>query len=158
VSRRGGDVRAAAAAELEGSGFGSRADLNAWLELCGWLDDPGADPDLYSWIGGCGWVRTDAVEIKRRSRAVAPLQSSAPRFLTLREAGALVRAAPETIRYWIWQGRLQAYKPGGAVLVREDELLALVESREACKLRASSTLSTRRVLNGRRVDSRATQR
>jgi excisionase family DNA binding protein len=59
-----------------------------------------------------------------------------PRYLTLREAAEIVRTAPETIRYWIWQGRLKGYKPGRSVLVREDELHALIESSETRAPRA----------------------
>jgi excisionase family DNA binding protein len=128
---RGGDVRKAAAAELACSGFASRSELEQWLALCSWLDDPDSDPSAYVWLpDGTGWVPVAAVEVStgRRRSAVELPPNGAPRFLTLQEAGAMVRAAPETIRYWIWQGRLQAYKPGGAVLVREDELLELCNS------------------------------
>jgi excisionase family DNA binding protein len=125
---KGGDVRTVAASRLEGSGFGSRAELAEWLQFVAWCDDQDGDPDAYSWVGGYGWVPTELVELKRRGRSLAPLPSAAPRFLTLREAGALVRQAPETIRYWIWKGRLPSYKPGGNVLVREDELLELCNS------------------------------
>lgn len=50
------------------------------------------------------------------------------RYLKLTEASELCSTAPETLRFWIWQGKLRAYKPGRHVLVREDELRAHVES------------------------------
>jgi excisionase family DNA binding protein len=60
-------------------------------------------------------------------------------LLTLAEAGALVRTPPETIRRWIWEGKLTAYKPGKHQLVKEAELLALVEKSESTKKRAART-------------------
>jgi excisionase family DNA binding protein len=62
---------------------------------------------------------------------------SAAGLLTLREASLLARTPSETIRYWIWQGRLVAFKPGRTVLIKESELLALVASRETKKIRAA---------------------
>jgi len=132
--------------DLTGSGFASRAELAAWLAFVAWCDDPDADPSAYSYVGGYGWAPTEAVELKRRARTLTPPASSAPRFLTLREAGALVRVAPETIRYWIWRGRLQAYKPGGSVLVREDDLLTLCNSPKTRHYRQGPTRRQRPVL------------
>jgi excisionase family DNA binding protein len=78
-------------------------------------------------------------------RTVEPHEPST-RMLTLAEAGALVRASPETIRYWVWQGRLEAFKPGRSVLVREADLLQLVEARETRRMRAgrAQAAATRR--------------
>ncbi len=59
-------------------------------------------------------------------------------LLTLEQAGELLGGTPtETIRRWIWEGKLTAYKPGKHPLVRESELLALVESSETRKKRAA---------------------
>lgn len=58
------------------------------------------------------------------------------RLLTLKEASELVRTPTESIRYWIYDGRLKAFKPGRAVLVCEADLLALVASREIRLIRA----------------------
>jgi excisionase family DNA binding protein len=134
---------------LEGSGFATRAELAAWLEFCAWDSDPDREPARFVWLGdGVGWVPSDRVEL-RSSRApskLAPQTSAAPRLLTLAEASALTRTPSETIRYWIWQGRLTSYKPGRAVLVREAELLALVESRETRAIRAQRCGSKRVVV------------
>jgi hypothetical protein len=43
----------------------------------------------------------------------------------------------------IWQWRLEAFKPGRSVLVRESELLALVEGNETVKHRATRTAASR---------------
>jgi excisionase family DNA binding protein len=69
---------------------------------------------------------------------MAKPDATRPTFLTLVEAAAVARTAPATIRYWIWQGRLTAYKPGRSVLVKEAELLQLIEHSETRKLRAAA--------------------
>lgn len=52
-------------------------------------------------------------------------------LLTLEQAGELLGGTPVgTIRSWIWEGRIKAYKPGKHPLVRETELLAFVEANE----------------------------
>lgn len=58
------------------------------------------------------------------------------RYLTLAEAAEVCHTAPETVRHWIWQGKLKAYKPGRRVLVRESDLQAYIESRETDLIRA----------------------
>jgi excisionase family DNA binding protein len=57
-------------------------------------------------------------------------QPEAPRYLTLKEAADLARTPAATIRKWIWQGKLQGFKPGRLVLVREADLIALIEGSE----------------------------
>lgn len=59
-----------------------------------------------------------------------------PRYITLADAAALISTPPETIRYWIWQGKLRAYRPGRALLLREDELRAHVEASSTVAVRA----------------------
>jgi excisionase family DNA binding protein len=56
-------------------------------------------------------------------------------LLTLEEVAAVCHVSPETVRHWIWEGRLTAYKPGRAPLVKEAELLAFVEANETTKKR-----------------------
>lgn len=51
-------------------------------------------------------------------------------LLTLEEAGAILDVTAETVRHWIWEGRLKGYKPGRTVYVKESEILALVEKNE----------------------------
>jgi excisionase family DNA binding protein len=47
------------------------------------------------------------------------------RNLTVREAAALVRRAPGTIRNWIYTGRLPATLHVGRLLIKESDLLSL---------------------------------
>lgn len=51
--------------------------------------------------------------------------------LTILEAAALVHRSPETLRRWVWTGRLRARKSGKRLLVhrRDVEALAGVERR-----------------------------
>lgn len=59
-------------------------------------------------------------------------------LLTLAQAGELLGGTPtETIRRWVWEGKLTAYKPGKHPLVKESELLALVEASESRKKRVA---------------------
>jgi len=86
-------------------------------------------------------VTPDELEAVRRvvAEAVTEALASAPApkksragLLTLEQAGALLGGtSPETIRRWIWEGKLTAYKPGMHQLVRESELLAFVEANES---------------------------
>jgi excisionase family DNA binding protein len=67
----------------------------------------------------------------------APKKSRAG-LLTLAQAGELLGGTPVgTIRNWIWEGRIKAYKPGKHPLVRETDLLALVEGNETTAKRAA---------------------
>lgn len=51
-------------------------------------------------------------------------------LLTLDEAGAILDVTAETVRHWIWEGRLRGYKPGRTVYVKETDVLALVDKNE----------------------------
>lgn len=73
-----------------------------------------------------------------------PRKKSRAGLLTLAEASALVRTPASTIRFWIWQGKLAAYKPGRVVLVKESELLAHVEANESTARRAARANSVAR--------------
>jgi excisionase family DNA binding protein len=48
-------------------------------------------------------------------------------MLEVREAASLARRTPETVRRWVWSGRLSAVKKGNRLLVRRDELDALIQ-------------------------------
>jgi excisionase family DNA binding protein len=85
----------------------------------------------------CGASSEPEPTRKQRHAPRVETQPTTARFFTLAEASALIRTPAETIRYWIWQGRLSAFKPGRAVLLREADLLALVEEHETSKLRAA---------------------
>ena len=65
-------------------------------------------------------------------------------FLTLRQAAERVCTSPETVRYWVHIGRLRAFKPGRSVLIREDDLLAMVEASEVGAARHLRAVATKR--------------
>jgi excisionase family DNA binding protein len=46
-------------------------------------------------------------------------------MLDVREAADLARRTPETIRRWVWGGRLEATKEGNRLLVRRSDITAL---------------------------------
>lgn len=45
--------------------------------------------------------------------------------MEVREAAQLARRTPETIRRWVWSGRLTATKEGNRLLLRRDDVSAL---------------------------------
>jgi excisionase family DNA binding protein len=49
-------------------------------------------------------------------------------MLDVREAAAVVGRTPETLRRWIWAGKLAARKHGNRLLVARDDLDALMAS------------------------------
>ena len=49
-------------------------------------------------------------------------------YLTFEQAAARLQTKPETVRYWVWAGKLPAYKPGRRVLIRESDLIVLIEA------------------------------
>lgn len=75
-----------------------------------------------------------AAALPRRARAG---------LLTLDEVAAVCHVSAETVRHWIWEGRLTAYKPGRHPLVKEAELLAFVEANETVKKRAANSVARR---------------
>jgi excisionase family DNA binding protein len=64
-------------------------------------------------------------------------------LLSLDEASEFIRTPKSTIRFWIWQGRLESYKPGRHLLVKEADLLDLVKSNETVSKRAAKTRKCR---------------
>jgi excisionase family DNA binding protein len=94
-------------------------------------------------------MTADELELVRRVVAdavAAALAKREPRraragLLTLEEVAAVCHVSPETVRHWIWEGRLTAYKPGRAPLVKEAELLAFVEANETTKKRAANSIA-----------------
>jgi excisionase family DNA binding protein len=88
----------------------------------------------------------DAAFAKHLPRQSHPRQKkSRAGYLTLAEAEALIRTPVSTLRFWIWQGKLTACKPGRVVLVRESELLAHVEKNESTAKRAARVRAKRRI-------------
>jgi len=68
--------------------------------------------------------------------------SDAPEFVTLAQASSLIATPSETLRRWIWQGRLKGYKPGRGLLLRRADVLALVEANELGAKRVAGQLRT----------------
>lgn len=52
-------------------------------------------------------------------------------MVDVREAAELVGRTPETVRRWVWSGRIDAVKHGNKLLVRRDVLLELAGQRHA---------------------------
>jgi len=69
---------------------------------------------------------------------------SSAKFLTLAQAGERVSTPTETIRFWIHVGKLRAFKPGRQVLVREDDLAAMVEASEIGAVREAKAKRARK--------------
>jgi len=55
-------------------------------------------------------------------------------LLDVREAAQLVRRSPETIRRWVWSGRLPAQRQGRKLLVARQDLLRLATGKAATAL------------------------
>ena len=72
-------------------------------------------------------------KVRRKTNAAARVERGAATvdkakdFLSLAQAGALLGVSPETVRFWIWKGKLKATKPGRLVLVRRRDLEAMVD-------------------------------
>jgi excisionase family DNA binding protein len=66
------------------------------------------------------------------------------RYLTLAQAGERVSTPVETVRYWVHVGKLRAFKPGRQVLIREDDLTALVEGSEISAVREAKAKRARK--------------
>ena len=66
-----------------------------------------------------------------------------PSFLTVSEAADAMRVPVATIRYWLSVGKIRGFKPGRRVLIRADDLTALVDASEIGKLRADRAKRTR---------------
>jgi len=49
-------------------------------------------------------------------------------YLTIKEAAAIAKVHPQTIRNWIKWGKLKAYKPGADLRVKESDLHNLFQS------------------------------
>jgi excisionase family DNA binding protein len=82
-------------------------------------------------------LKTLVAEAVREALVDRTPKKSRTGLLTLEQASEALAGTPtETIRRWIWEGRLKAYKPGKHPLVREADLLALVEANETTAKRA----------------------
>jgi len=52
-------------------------------------------------------------------------------MIDVRDAAALVGRHPETVRRWVWSGRLVARREGGRLLVARDDVEALARHQPA---------------------------
>ena len=73
--------------------------------------------------------------VTKHQGASAPNADVRPQFLTLQQAAAHCATPAESIRFWIYVGKLEAYKPGRQVLVRATDLDALIESHRVSDMR-----------------------
>lgn len=64
-------------------------------------------------------------------------------FLTLEQISKQLHTPLDTVRFWIYSGKLAAFKPGRHPLVREDDLKAFVENSALSKRRTVSARATR---------------
>lgn len=60
-----------------------------------------------------------------------------PTYLTIPETAAAMRVSVGTVRHWLFTGRLQGYKPGKRVLVKQADLEALVDAHAVSELRTA---------------------
>jgi excisionase family DNA binding protein len=60
---------------------------------------------------------------------------------TVREAAALAHRTPETIRRWVWSGRLAASRDGNRLLVLRDDVLRLAGEADGRGAQRTVTLS-----------------
>ena len=52
-----------------------------------------------------------------------------PKLLTIAEVGDIARAPRSSVLYWIYSGKLKAYKVGRRRLVSEQDLMAFISRR-----------------------------
>ncbi len=69
-----------------------------------------------------------------------------PQFYTVQQVAELLHAPVATVQYWIYDGRLPAFKPGRHPLVKAADLEAFI---------ASSELGAKRAAAARRRKGRA---
>jgi len=71
-----------------------------------------------------------------------------PKFLTLDQiVEQLPDTSLDTVRFWIYSGKLPAFKPGRHVFVREEDFRAFIEDSALGKRRAVASRRTRRAVS-----------
>jgi excisionase family DNA binding protein len=63
-------------------------------------------------------------------------ETDPPSSLTIRDAADEAGRTPETIRRWVWSGRLPAHKQGNRLLVSRDDLDRITSTSPAYTLAA----------------------
>lgn len=81
--------------------------------------------------------------------ASAPKGHVRPAYLTLQQAAEQISTPAETVRYWVHVGKLQAFKPGRQVLIRESDLEALMAASAVGELRIAKAKLARAIKKGR---------
>jgi excisionase family DNA binding protein len=69
-----------------------------------------------------------------------------PTFLTLDQVAEIARVPRETARYWTRSGKLRAFRPGRKVIVREEDLLEMIERYSLAELRKREASRARKVV------------
>jgi excisionase family DNA binding protein len=59
-------------------------------------------------------------------------------MLDVREAARLAGRTPETVRRWVWSGRLAARRDGNRLLVARDDVLRLAAGKQATRPRGAA--------------------
>lgn len=62
-------------------------------------------------------------------------------MVEVREAALLVRRTPETVRRWVWAGRLTAVRQGNRLLLPRADLLRLASGTDGAAERAPGSLA-----------------
>lgn len=69
---------------------------------------------------------------------------TAVQYLTLAEVAKQLRTSVQTVRYWIYLGKLPSYKPGRSVLIRATDLEAFVQASEQGAKQAAKAKADRK--------------
>ncbi len=56
-------------------------------------------------------------------------ESKMPSLMTVREAAREIRRTAETVRRWIWEGKLPAQKLGNQLFIRREDLARVAHAR-----------------------------
>lgn len=65
---------------------------------------------------------------------MAPKEEAANEMIDVRSAAALLRRHPETIRRWVWSGRLVAERHGNRLLIAREDVEAVAVSEGTAQL------------------------
>ena len=71
------------------------------------------------------------------------MSTTATKYLTLDQISEQLHTPLDTVRFWIYSGKLAAFKPGRHPLVREEDLAAFIEGSALSKRRTAAARATR---------------